>query len=48
MRLIAVTKTVAPPRIAEAVAAGVTEVGENRVQEARLKHAGVPPGSAGT
>ena len=44
MRLIAVTKTVAPPRIAEAVAAGVTEVGENRVQEARLKHAGVPPG----
>ena len=43
VRLIAVTKTVAPPRIAEAVAAGVTEVGENRVQEARLKHAGVPP-----
>ena len=44
VRLIAVTKTVAPPRIAEAVAAGVTEVGENRVQEARLKHAGAPPG----
>lgn len=44
VRLIAVTKTVAPPRIAEAIAAGVTEVGENRVQEARLKHAGVPPG----
>ena len=43
VRLIAVTKTVAPARIAEAVAAGVTEVGENRVQEARLKHAGVPP-----
>jgi pyridoxal phosphate enzyme (YggS family) len=44
VRLIAVTKTVPPERIAEAVAAGVTEVGENRVQEARLKHAGVPPG----
>jgi hypothetical protein len=44
VRLIAVTKTVPPERIAEAVAAGVTEIGENRVQEARLKHAGVPPG----
>jgi len=44
VRLIAVTKTVAPERIAEAVAAGVTEIGENRVQEARLKHASVPPG----
>jgi len=44
VRLIAVTKTVAPPRIGEAIAAGITEVGENRVQEARLKHAGVPPG----
>lgn len=44
IRLVAITKTVPPPRIAEAVAAGVTEIGENRVQEARLKHAGVPPG----
>ena len=44
VRLIAVTKTVPSPRIAEAVAAGVTEIGENRVQEARLKHAGVPSG----
>ncbi len=44
VRLIAVTKTVPPERIAEAVAAGVTEIGENRVQEARLKHASVPPG----
>lgn len=44
VRLIAITKTVPPERIAEAVAAGVTEIGENRVQEARLKHAGVPPG----
>jgi len=44
VRLIAVTKTVPPALIAEAVGAGVTEIGENRVQEARLKHAGVPPG----
>jgi hypothetical protein len=44
VRLIAVTKTVPSPRIAEAVAAGVTEIGENRVQEARLKYAGVPSG----
>jgi pyridoxal phosphate enzyme (YggS family) len=44
VRLIAVTKTVAPQRIAEAVAAGVTEIGENRVQEARLKNATVPAG----
>jgi pyridoxal phosphate enzyme (YggS family) len=44
VRLIAVTKTVPPARIAEAVAAGITEIGENRVQEARLKHSGVPPG----
>jgi hypothetical protein len=44
VRLIAVTKTVPPQRIAEAVVAGVTEIGENRVQEARWKHATVPPG----
>jgi hypothetical protein len=44
VRLIAATKTVPPERIAEAVAAGVAEIGENRVQEARLKHASVPPG----
>jgi hypothetical protein len=44
VRLVAVTKTVPLERIAEAVAAGVTEIGENRVQEARLKHASVPPG----
>jgi pyridoxal phosphate enzyme (YggS family) len=44
VRLIAVTKTVPPERIAEAVAAGITEIGENRVQEAHLKHASVPPG----
>jgi hypothetical protein len=44
VRLIAVTKTVPPAWIAEAVAAGVAEIGENRVQEARLKHASVPAG----
>ena len=44
VRLVAVTKTVPPALIAEAVAAGVTEIGENRVQEARLKHAAVPAG----
>lgn len=37
VRLVAVTKTVEPERIAEAVAAGLTEFGENYVQEARRK-----------
>ena len=36
--LVAVTKTVAPERILEAVAAGVTHFGENRVQEAEAKY----------
>ena len=35
--LLAVTKTVSPVRIREAVAAGQTLFGENRVQEARVK-----------
>jgi pyridoxal phosphate enzyme (YggS family) len=35
--LIAVTKGVAPPAIREAVEAGVTDLGENRVQEAQGK-----------
>ena len=35
--LVAVTKTVEPPVIAEAVAAGITVIGENRVQEAERK-----------
>jgi pyridoxal phosphate enzyme (YggS family) len=35
--LIAVTKTVAPERIAEAIALGVRDFGENRVQEAETK-----------
>jgi PLP dependent protein len=37
VQLVAVTKTVAPERIREAVAAGITTFGENRVQEARAK-----------
>jgi hypothetical protein len=41
IRLVAVTKTVPPERIREAVAAGVTTLGENRVQEAAAKAAEV-------
>ena len=37
VRLIAVTKNVEPARIAAAIAAGVTDIGENRVQEAAAK-----------
>jgi pyridoxal phosphate enzyme (YggS family) len=37
VRLIAVSKTVAPGRIRAAVAAGLTDLGENRVQEAATK-----------
>jgi pyridoxal phosphate enzyme (YggS family) len=37
IRLIAVTKTVAPERIREAVQAGVRDIGENRLQEALPK-----------
>ncbi|HXZ99389.1 MAG TPA: YggS family pyridoxal phosphate-dependent enzyme [Candidatus Binatia bacterium] len=44
VRIVAVTKTVAPERIAEAAAAGITDIAENRVQEAEHKHALVPPG----
>lgn len=38
VRLIAVTKHVAPAFIRTAIAAGVTDIGENRVQEALLKY----------
>ena len=37
IRLIAVTKTVAPDRIQEAAACGIKHIGENRVQEALSK-----------
>jgi PLP dependent protein len=42
VRLVAVSKTVAPERVAEAVAAGVTDLGENRVQEAVAKRPMLP------
>jgi pyridoxal phosphate enzyme (YggS family) len=37
VRLIAVTKTVSPSRIQEAVDCGITDIGENRLQEALAK-----------
>ncbi len=37
VRLVAVTKTVSAARVAAVIAAGVTNVGENYVQEARAK-----------
>jgi pyridoxal phosphate enzyme (YggS family) len=37
VRLIAVTKTIAPDRIREAVESGINEIGENRLQEALPK-----------
>jgi PLP dependent protein len=37
IQLIAVTKTVSPDRIEEAIASGVRHIGENRVQEALSK-----------
>jgi pyridoxal phosphate enzyme (YggS family) len=42
VRLVAVSKTVAAGRVAEALAAGVTDLGENRVQEAVAKRAQLP------
>jgi len=36
--LVAVTKTVAPERIQDALSAGVTDIGENKVQEALTKN----------
>ncbi len=42
IRLICVTKGIPVDRIREAVAAGVREIGENRVQEAREKQVQIP------
>ena len=42
MRLVAVTKTVDVERILAAIAAGVTDIGENRVQEAARKDPDLP------
>jgi hypothetical protein len=44
VRLVAVSKTVAAERVAEVVAAGVTDLGENRVQEAVAKRPQLPAG----
>lgn len=43
VRLIAVTKTVDAARVREVVALGVTDIGENRVQEAVAKREELPP-----
>jgi len=43
VRLLGVAKTFPAERVAELVAAGLTDVGENYVQEARAKAAGVGP-----
>ena len=45
IRLVAVSKTVEPSRIREALLAGQTLFGENRVQEARSKQEAVGPGA---
>ncbi len=38
VKLIAVTKTISTERIEEAIKAGVSIIGENRIQEAMIKH----------
>jgi len=38
VRLLAVTKTVGIPAIAEAIEAGVTDIGESRISEAKTKY----------
>ena len=42
--LVAATKTVPADRICEAVSAGITTIGENRVQEAEQKFTDIPAG----
>jgi len=42
IRLVAASKTFPPPAIREAVAAGVSDIGENYIQEARDKYAALP------
>jgi hypothetical protein len=46
VRLVAVSKTVEPERVREAIRCGVTTFGESRVQEARRKIPEVGPGAA--
>ncbi|MDA1000470.1 MAG: YggS family pyridoxal phosphate-dependent enzyme [bacterium] len=47
VQLVAVSKTQPADRVAEAIAAGVDVIGENRVQEARDKRAGLGEAAAG-
>ena len=46
IRLVAVVKTVPPERVAEALGLGITDLGENRVQEAKATIAAIGRGSA--
>ena len=41
VRIVAVTKTLPPAAVAAALAAGLADIGENYVQEARAKRAAV-------
>ena len=43
IKLVAVTKTVEPPHIVEAIEAGISCIGENRIQEAARKFPELPP-----
>jgi pyridoxal phosphate enzyme (YggS family) len=45
IRIVAVTKTLAPAAVSAALAAGLTDVGENYVQEARAKRTAVGAGA---
>ncbi len=42
VRLVAVTKTIAPPMVADAAAAGIREFGENYVRELETKRTAAP------
>jgi len=44
IKLVAVTKTVEPERIKEAIECGIKIIGENRVQEAEAKFVQIPEG----
>jgi pyridoxal phosphate enzyme (YggS family) len=46
VKLIAVTKTATATQIEEAFRLGVTEFGENRIQDAQKRRAGLPPAVA--
>ncbi len=48
VRLVGVSKGVAFDAIQEAMAAGLHDIGENRVQEALAKMAAIPPAGAGS